>query len=447
MSRASRLLMIVGAVVALILGAVPAGANHNADAHSQNMKLLATSPKGPTNTDLAFWGRLAFAGRTGGFRIIDIADPEAPQVLADVACSGSQGDVSVWNGLLFVSVDTPQTSSDPAWPQTCAGSTPTTASNPTAWEGIRIFDVSDPTDPQFVRAVATDCGSHTNTLVPDPANGTAHVYVSSYALTTGSLGPNCQQDHNKISIVHVPLANPTTATVTEHPLSPATSPFVGSVILPGLLTTRGCHDITVDLQQDLAAAACLSEGQMWDISDPANPDLLGATRFDNPDLQTWHSSSFSPDGEIVVYGDENGGGIFPQCEATDPPTAGAMWFYETDDPTAGPLGFFKIPRPQTGVCTAHIFNFIPLRGDRYILVSSWYTGGTSVIDATDPANPVEIGFYQAAGPPAADTWSSYWYNNFIYANDIPRGLDIFLLSDPARAGARRLPFLNPQTDM
>lgn len=36
-------------------------------------------------------------------------------------------------------------------------------------------------------------------------------------------------------------------------------------------------------------------------------------------------------------------------------------------------------------------------------------------------------------------------HDHIYANDINRGVDIFLLSDKARSGAQKLPYLNPQT--
>jgi hypothetical protein len=78
-------------------------------------------------------------------------------------------------------------------------------------------------------------------------------------------------------------------------------------------------------------------------------------------------------------------------------------------------------------------------------VSAAYHGGTTVADLTDPANPVEIGFYEAFTPIHALTWSSYWHNGFIYANDIDRGLDVFSLGHPAVAGAAVLERDNPQT--
>jgi hypothetical protein len=42
-------------------------------------------------------------------------------------------------------------------------------------------------------------------------------------------------------------------------------------------------------------------------------------------------------------------------------------------------------------------------------------------------------------------WSTYWYDGHIYESDITRGLIIWRLNDRAVAGARRLGHLNPQT--
>jgi hypothetical protein len=94
----------------------------------------------------------------------------------------------------------------------------------------------------------------------------------------------------------------------------------------------------------------------------------------------------------------------------------------------------------------HNFNFLPLRDGRKVLVSSAYTAGTTFVDvdalvAGASTAEAEIGFYRAH---ATNTWSSYWYNGHAYGND-ERGLDVYLLSDRARAGAKKLPYLNPQT--
>src|SRR5919108_471487 len=77
-----------------------------------------------------------------------------------------------------------------------------------------------------------------------------------------------------------------------------------------------------------------------------------------------------------------------------------------------------------------------------------YFGGTSVIDMTNPAKAKEIGFYDAQEPPGkSNSWSSYWYNGFIYVNDIGRGLDTIAVNDARVEKAVTLPFLNPQTQI
>ena len=45
------------------------------------------------------------------------------------------------------------------------------------------------------------------------------------------------------------------------------------------------------------------------------------------------------------------------------------------------------------------------------------------------------------------SWSSYWYNGFIYSSDITRGLEVFKLFTPwaERAAKRRLSVFNAQS--
>jgi hypothetical protein len=82
----------------------------------------------------------------------------------------------------------------------------------------------------------------------------------------------------------------------------------------------------------------------------------------------------------------------------------------------------------------HNGNLVPV-GDRYLLVAAWYSGGTGVVDFTNPTAPHEIAYYDAVqGRGAADTWSSYWYNGTIYANDMTRGVDAFNLLRPGNLG-------------
>ncbi|HVL54177.1 MAG TPA: hypothetical protein VM344_07925, partial [Vitreimonas sp.] len=178
--------IVAGMLVAMLLPA--AGAAHNdpegdhsgpgssgPDAHSRNVKLLANVAKAvgtTTQSDLAFAGRYAYAGHYQGFRVLDVSDPQNPVVVTNFLCNGAQSDLSIHGNLLFQSVDSPQNHGGCS--STAAGVTAATAG---MFEGIRIFDVSNPAAPVHLTSIATDCGSHTHTLVPDPANGRVLVYV------------------------------------------------------------------------------------------------------------------------------------------------------------------------------------------------------------------------------------------------------------------------------
>jgi hypothetical protein len=486
--RFCRWLVLLGLCMLAVLAlSAPAAARHgNADVASANFVHLGNSkPDSPrVNSDLAFWGSLVYAGNYDGFRIIDVRDPRNPRELVDYPCRGPQNDVSVWGTggrrFLFLSIDSRQAEAR------CSDDDPTRV---TGWEGIRIFDVTNPTQPRFVRGVATDCGSHTHSLIPVTWTGRRYfidaaspnrvlIYVSSYPLTGqgvhGDLGAppedpfsgrftKCDNANNQISIVHVPLSAPRRAFVRRIPLDADTR---GA----GEVPVRGCHDIQAYLALRIAAAACLGEGQVWDISDPAHPKTTGPGHTHVPlvgpagvnTTEIWHSAQFTWDGRYVVFDDEHGGAEAPGCGGSE--RTGNGWIYRVNRPPTplrGPLGRFTIPRnqfldaPPPQECTIHNGNFITTVS-RYLHASAWYKGGSNVIDWTDPFAPREAGFFDehnADGRGHDDVWSTYWYNGLIYANgglDRPqepnnRGVDIYRFRHPAVQNAVRFRYMNPQT--
>jgi hypothetical protein len=460
--RATRLLTALATVAAGAAGIYGATAlgTHNGDQHSENMRLVANYDDEGTyrvGTDLAFWGETMVAGKLdqgtgpnasppGGFRVMDISDPSQPREIGQFDCWGDQSDVSIWQDLVIVSVDKPTT-------EDCSEQSG-------SWEGIRVVSIADPANPQLLGSVATDCGSHTNTMYADPANGRLLVYALSYPLAgrynpAGAL-PTCNAvSHRKFSVVEVPLDNP------GEPRLLRTVPVE---------TNIGCHDVTLFLERKLAAAACLTESQMWDISDPAEPEVIA--RIPNPpELNISHSTAFSNDGRTLVIGDELGGAAAsPGCLTGDERDRfGGLFFFDIsgDAGARGPeqVGTFKLPQTRTNLfCTAHLFNPVPLSNGRDILVSSWYTGATSVIDFTgvrEGEAPEQIAHYipentvtPSDQPSEAAAWSSYWYNGLVWSNNfdedvnsvVPqsRGLDVFAVDHPALQGEVRLSRLNPQ---
>ncbi|MFG3516160.1 LVIVD repeat-containing protein [Streptomyces bobili] len=421
--------------------------------HSANIEHLVNIPKDVlpgTNTDLAFQGKYAFAGNYDGFRIFDISNPKAPKTVSQVLCPGSQNDISVSGDLLFLSTDSSRSDSS-------CNSTTQPVTEKSSWEGMKVFDISDKANPQYVAAVETACGSHTHTLVPERKN--VYVYVSSYS--PNAAYPDCQPPHDGISVIKVPRKAPEKAAIVNFPvLFPGEGPDgggnPGGPTNPGVSKTTGCHDITVLPDKDLAAGACMGDGILFSIEDPENPQIIDRVQ-DNVNFAFWHSATFNQKANKVVFTDELGGGGAATCTAEIGPDKGADGIYDIvgkgDKRKLVFRSYFKIDRPQapTEVCVAHNGSLIPVKG-KDIMVQAWYQGGVSVWDFTDSAHPKEIAYFER-GPvnterlTTAGPWSAYYYNGYIYSNDIAKGFDVLKIHDRRTDPAKyvRLPELNVQT--
>jgi hypothetical protein len=420
---------------------------------SPNMKQVAHLPPtaplvGGTGTDIAFQGRYAFVGNYLGFTIYDIKHPKKTKITSQVLCPGSQNDISVTGNLLFLSTDSRRSD------DSCNSASQNDGSKP-YWEGIKIFDISDKRAPRYLKAVETDCGSHTHTLVPDKRGKTAYLYISSYS-PSATLS-DCQPPHDKITIVEVPLRHPTQAKIASEPVL---FPDGGNPGIPGTIedgyvsATSGCHDITVYPEKDLAAGACMGDGVLFDITDRANPREIHRVQ-DDENFAFWHSATFNNDGNKVVFTDELGGGGAATCNEEIGETRGADGIYDIvgrgDNRELVFRGYFKIDRMQTDEenCVAHNGSLLPIKG-KDIMVQSWYMGGVQVWDFTDSANPKRIGFWErgpAAGDDGGGSWSAYYYNGYIYSSDLGKGLDVLEINDPRTDPAKRYKFdeLNVQT--
>jgi len=190
-----------------------------------------------------------------------------------------------------------------------------------------------------------------------------------------------------------------------------------------------CHDITVYPAVGLAGGACEGYGLLLDIKNPANPVRIDAVADSN--FAYWHSATFNNDGTKVLFSDEWGGGGAPKCRASDPKEWGANAIFTIEPGNKMKFqSYYKLPAVQTvnENCVAHNGSMIPIPG-RDVMVQSWYQGGISVFDWTDPKNPTEIAFFDR-GPVDSTrqgnggSWSAYWYNGAIFSSEIGRGLDI-----------------------
>ncbi|MDI1242482.1 MAG: hypothetical protein PSX80_11220 [bacterium] len=407
------------------------------------------------NTDLAFQGNYLFQGNYHGIGIFDITQPSSPQLVTALLCPGGQGDVSVYKNLMFMSVEGANgrvDCGDQGFPRNPAGQRGLPVAQKDRFRGVRIFDISDIRSPKQVATVQTCRGSHTHTLVEDPKDkANLYVYVSGTSFVRqpdelpGCSGALPDKDPNtalfRIEVIKVPVAAPQDAKVVNSPRIFGDETGKINALTDGgshdnpdgrPQETNQCHDITVYSELGLAAGACAGNGILLDIRDPVNPKRVEAVNDKN--YAYWHSASFSNDGSKVIYTDEWGGGGGPKCRTTDPNIWGANAIFNRNGNDLQFAAYYKLPAAQTDQenCVAHNGSLVPVPG-RDIKVQSWYQGGISVMDFTDPAKPIEIAYFDR-GPINKDrlitggTWSAYWYNGFVYSSEIARGLDVLELT-------------------
>ncbi len=422
------------------------------------MRLVSTAPKAPVfdsirgltfvNSDLAFRGNLVYQGNFAGFVIWDVSNPASPVMVKEYPCITSQGDPSIIGNLLFVSAEGGGNRND------CAKGGVSDPSEHMA--GVRIFDVSDPSNPQLIKNVQTCKGSHTHTVIPHPTDrNIIYIYVSGSAGVrenmAGCVNGSDPADENnsryRLDVIKVPLDNPTQAEVVTGAriftgLTPAPRRGTSRPAPAGNVQQYGpanCHDVTAYPEMGLLAGACGSYGLLVDISDPEKPVRLDAAADTNFSL--WHTAVFSNDGSKLVFTDEWGGGTGPMCQATSMLEMGGNTVLTIGaDRKMKAHAYFKLPSAQTAQenCVSHNGSLVPVPG-RDISVQGWYQGGVNVFDFTDPDKPFEMAYFDRGpvnGPPAegeraantiAGSWGAYWYNGRIYSSEMARGLDILEL--------------------
>jgi hypothetical protein len=439
---------------------------------AENIRLLKNTPReapfdappgdfGFVNSDLAFTGRYAVVGSFNGFQVYDVSNPAAPMRTGAFVCPGGQGDVSVYGDLLFMSVEETRARID------CGsqGFPPDTPVSPERFRGVRIFDISDINNPVQLPGVQLCRGSHTHTVVTKPRDR-RNVYI--YNSGTSGVRPaaelaGCQDAELteepvttgnptqwRIDVIKVPLRAPERARVVSQPriftdretgafnglqnTLPNTERHPSGDFYSPTPNTNTCHDITSYPALGIAAGACQGNGILLDIRNPVKPRRLDAVA--DPNFSYWHSATLSNDGSTVVFTDEWGGGTSARCRATDKLEWGADAIYTVKRRQMDFASYYKMPAVQTEQenCVAHNSSLVPVPG-RDIMVQAWYQGGLSMLDFSDPADPVEIAFYDRGPIDTPDPeglnlggfWSTYWYNGNVFGSEIARGFDSFKL--------------------
>ena len=417
----------------------------------RNLRLVANLPKigshaglSNANSDLAFSGKYAIQGNYAGFQITDISDPSsAPDREPGPLSRLTERRLGLEEPPLPVHGQQPQRRQLRERDE--AGDGPDRVGG---HQGLRHLRRGQPALHQVggdgLRLAHPHAGAGRRpraalrvVVHPRPDRGS----------------PDCQPPHDKISIVEVPLDAPTTASVIAEPVLFPDGGYAGTNNYTA--QTTGCHDITVYRAHDLAAGACMGDGILMDISDPAKPKVL-ARMFD-PNFAFWHSATISHDARQVLFTDERGGGVGAECNPTVGPQRGADAVYNIrrrDRPAF--MSYFKIPRDPDGDGELRGAQRQPAadRGPRH--PRPGLVPGRHLRDRLDQREPDRrarvVGpravLDESGNPALAGSWSSYWYNGRIYSNEIQRGFDVIRFTGLASLLSLvtpRLPYVNAQT--
>ncbi|NGM67624.1 hypothetical protein G6M89_01140 [Natronolimnobius sp. AArcel1] len=327
-------------------------------------------------------GDIVYVAATTGFATVDISDPADPEVLAEER--GLEFDDQRFNEILDVKVDG----------NLLAVAGPANQANDFLFHGFAIYDVSDPAEPELL-GEPYETGYHIhNCFLEDETLYVVGNGELENPLVVFDLGGDEIEEISRWSLVE------------QEPDWQDVNWLV-----------RYLHDVYV--HDDIAYLAHWNAGTyLLDVSDPSEPEYIShvsettledelAVEDDNEAQMGLpgndHYSAVDDTGDLLGVGREawaTGQGD------TDTDRPGGIDLYDVSDP-ADPVHRATIDAPRAlneryngGLwTTAHNFE---LRDNE--LYASWYQGGVTIHNVSDPSDPEEIASWH--DPEAAGFWTA-----------------------------------------
>ncbi len=317
---------------------------------------------------------IAYVATLTGFAIVDVSEPTEPTVLADQ--QGIAGDHP--QGPLVDIQDVALTDDG----NTLVVAGPANRASDDQLHGLVFFDVSDPSEPEQL-GEPYETESHIHNCTFD--NGLCY-----YVGNDGEINPlvivdlESRTEVGRWSLLEV---EPRWADVDWR--------------------LWYLHDVFV--HEEIAYLPYWNAGTyLLDVSDPSEPDYLShvaelevESQLELEGSAVTDAQQGPPGNDHTAVADENGtllavGRETWALEAGDPEGASGIELVDVTDPTA-PDSLTTIEPPPTDDAsfhggewtTAHNFE---LRNDH--LYASWYQGGVTVHDVSDPREPVEVGAWR-----------------------------------------------------
>ena len=206
------------------------------------------------------------------------------------------------------------------------------------------------------------------------------------------------------------------------------------------------HDVWASQDGDVAYLAYWDAGLITlDISDPANPTLLGVATEPLSDEGNAHVAVADELGTLILVGDEDfepgPWGFLRVFDGSDLTNPVQLATFATDNALAA-------SPPDDGFYTMH--NAVIEGSTAYI---SWYSDGVRVVDLSEPSVPTEVASFVPPDvpdpngyfPPKALVWGVFVQDELIFASDINSGLYVlaFDRDGDGCADIEELPCLGP----
>ena len=307
-----------------------------------------------------------------------------------------------------------------------------------AERGLMLWDVSDPAAPVRIGYLKTACctrGVH-EFEVEHHANGGTYAYatVPTSRYPDASTASGYRDENGDGDFRMIDITDPSSPKqVSDWGIQDIGGPFYAG---------QGCdpdpnygHGAEPSLDGRSVFLSYWDSGFIkLDVSTPANPVFVGRTVYPPNADGDAHSSNYDDDRELLFTADED---FCPHSGPAIETGWGYLRVYDYSNPNAPvQIGSFKtqnslaIGDRAAGDYTIH--NPFLVGTDVY---TSWYSDGVRIVDASDPGNLKEVGYFvPPAGqnpvkPPqrgvlsqAAQVWGVVVEDGLIYASDMNTGL-------------------------
>ena len=400
-----------------VAGTAPAAVAPPPGAISDNVEYVGNLPQPGPSIAINWIGDTMFVSSQTGIWAYDVSDPATPELVGALPMQLWQNedmDVDPERGLLFIARDPRLV---PVGPE------------PMRFRGVvHIVDVDNPAAMTLVGSFVLPAG-HTTSCVSAGDGGSDCDF-----LWTG--GPYAN------TALGDPRGRPIYATDIRNPLAPVQCPEPVNTNLRHDGETGYAHDVDVD---DQGVAWVASDGGLhgwWTFGERLDP-RTGAVRVATPcdpvpygggvtpslttgDMDRFLHNSQRP-ADAAIPGDPGSRGRIAYATQEAFGTCAQTGRFATYDlrPSLGGAGFtapreFELsvldtwsPEGQegsSGCASAHYFDD---RGDG-LIASGFYGQGVRFLDATDPRDVRQVGYFRANG---TNSYAAYWRDGLVYVPD------------------------------